>query len=117
MPTPELLPGVTTADCPPRVLCDARSAIRKARRRALVRDAVLVVMIAAVDWLFLRWPEARMPFLGRHASMSLLAWTNVLLVADLWLMRALPKWWARRIAGTWCRAEREKFSEKRVRNE
>jgi hypothetical protein len=113
MPIPELLPGVTTESCPPRVVCDARAAIRKARRRAIVRDAVLIVLVAAVDYLFIRWPESRMPFLGRHGSLTLLRWVNVLLVADLWLMRALPKWWARRVAQTWCRSERERFNPKR----
>jgi hypothetical protein len=34
---------------------------------------------------------------------------NLLLVADLWLARAMPKWGARRIAGTWSRRERERF--------
>jgi hypothetical protein len=113
MPIPELLPGVTTDSCPPRVVCDAHAAIRKARRRAIFRDAVLIVLVASVDYLFIYWPESRMPFLDRHGSMTLLRWVNVLLVADLWLMRALPKWWARRVAQTWCRAERERFNPKR----
>lgn len=113
MTTPELLPGVTKDSSPPRIVCDARAAIRKARRRAIVRDVVLVVLVAAVDYLFLYWPDSRMPFLDRASSLTLLRWLNVFLVADLWLMRALPKWWARRIAGTWCRAERERFHPKR----
>jgi hypothetical protein len=113
MREPELLPGVTVDAYPPRVVCDARSAIRNARRRALVRDTVLIVLIAAVDYLFIYWPESRMPFLDRAGSLTLLRWVNAIVVADLWLMRALPKWWARRIAGTWCRVERERFNPKR----
>ena len=113
MTKPELLPGVTTDSCPPRVVCDVRAAIRKARRRAIVRDAVLIVLMAAVDYLVIRWPESRMPFLDRAGSLTFLQWVNILVVADLWLMRALPKWWARRIAETWCRAERERFNPKR----
>ncbi len=113
MTTPELLPGVTTDSCPPRIACDARAAIRRARRRAIVRDVVLIVLVAAVDYLFIYWPDSRMPFLDRAGSLMLLRWLNVFLVADLWLMRALPKWWARRIAETWCRAERERFHPKR----
>jgi hypothetical protein len=110
MPNPELLPGVTRDDCPPAVVCDARAAIRKARLRALWRDLVLVTMVVAVDALFVRWPEARMPYLERNTSVLVLGAANLLLVADLWLMRTLPKWWARRIAGTWCRAERDRFN-------
>ena len=113
MAKPELLPGVEFDRCPPRVLCDAHAAIRKARRRALVRDIVLIALIVAVDYLFIRWPESRMPFLERDGSMTLLRWVNVLVVADLWLIRALPKWTARRIAGTWCRSERARFNPKR----
>lgn len=113
MPNPELLPGVTSAASPPRVVCDARAAIRKARRRAIIRDAVLIVLVASVDFLFFYWPDSRMPFLDRAGSLTLLRCVNVLLVADLWLMRALPKWWARRVSQTWCRSERERFSPKR----
>jgi hypothetical protein len=112
MPNPELLPGVTTDSCPPRVACNAHAAIRKARRRAIARDAVLIVLVAAVDYLFIYWPESRLPFLDRLSSLTVLRWVNVLLVADLWLMRALPKWWARRISETWCRSERERFTPK-----
>jgi hypothetical protein len=113
MPNPELLPGVTTDSCPPRVVCDARAAIRKARRRAIARDVVLIVLVAAADYLFFYWPESRLPFLSRGETLTAIRWMNVLLVADLWLMRALPKWWARRIAETWCRTERERFKPKR----
>lgn len=115
MPKPELLPGVTSEHCPPAVVCDAHAAIRKARRRALVRDVVLIALVASVDYLFFHWPESHIPFLDRGSSLTMLRWVNVLLVADLWLVRALPKWWARRISETWCRAERERFNPKRGR--
>ncbi len=109
MPTRELLPGVTTDACPPQVLCDAREAIRKARRRALAKDIAQLAILIAVDWLFLRWPEARVPFLGRGDSLMILRVVNAAALADLFLARALPKWTAMRIASTWCRSEREKF--------
>jgi hypothetical protein len=109
MPTKDLLPGVTTDSCPPRVACDAHEAIRKARRRALLKDVGQLTLLLGVDWLFLRWPEARVPFLGRAESMVILRGVNALAIADLWLTRALPKWSAMRIASTWCRSEREKF--------
>ncbi|HEX2835822.1 MAG TPA: hypothetical protein VHW00_22630 [Thermoanaerobaculia bacterium] len=112
MPTRELLPGVTTDSCPPRVVCDAHQAIRKARRRALLKDIGQLTILVGVDWLFLRWPEARVPFLGRADSLAILRGVNALAVADLWLTRALPKWSAMRIASTWCRSEREKFQKR-----
>lgn len=112
MPTRELLPGVTTDSCPPRVVCDAHVAIRKARRRALLRDIGQLTILVGVDWLFLRWPEARVPFLGRADSLTILRGVNAIAVADLWLTRAMPKWSAMRIASTWCRSEREKFQKR-----
>jgi hypothetical protein len=109
MPTRDLLPGVTTDSCPPRVVFDAHTAIRKARWRALVRDTTQIALLLSVDYLFIHWPESRMPFLDRHASLAFLRGVNVVAVADLWLTRALPKWWARRVAATWSRTERERF--------
>lgn len=109
MPTRDLLPGVTTDSCPPRVACDARAAIRSARRRALVRDVMQVSLLVAVDYLFFHWPESRMPFLDRSGSLVLLHGVNALIVADLWLVRAMPKWTAKRIADTWSRSERDRF--------
>lgn len=110
MPNRELLPGVTTVSCPPRVVCDAHSAIRSAKRRALVRDSAQLALLLAVDYLFVHWPESRVPFLDRAASLTFLRGMNALIVGHLWLARALPKWTAKRIASTWCRSEREKFS-------
>ena len=109
MPARELLPGVTTDSCPPRVVFDAHAAIRRARRRAIIRDAAQISLLLAVDYLFIYWPDSRMPFMEREASMAFLRAVNFVAVADLWLTRALPKWWAKRIAGTWSRVEREKF--------
>lgn len=109
MPKPELLPGVTTAECPPRIVCDAHNAIRRARRRAVLRDGLQVALIIAVDYLFVHWPESRVPFLDRASSLTFLRGVNAFIVADLWLSRAVPKWQARRIASTWCRSERAKF--------
>jgi hypothetical protein len=50
-----------------------------------------------------------MPFLERHASLSLLRTMNVAILGHVWLMRSLPRWTAKRIAATWSRSEREKF--------
>ena len=109
MPARELLPGVTTDSCPPRVIFDAHAAIRRARRRAVLRDATEITLLLAVDYLFIHWPESRMPFMERGTSLAFLRAVNFVAVADLWLTRALPKWSARRIAGTWSRRERERF--------
>lgn len=109
MPARELLPGVTTDSCPPRVVVDAHAPVRRARRRALLRDATQISLLLAIDYLFIHWPESRMPFMEREASLVFLRVVNFVAVADLWLTRALPKWWARRIAGTWSRVERDRF--------
>ena len=110
MPARDLLPGVTTRSCPPNVVCDAHAAIRAARRRANLRDALQVTLLLAVDYLFVHWPESRMPFLDREGSLTFLRAINGLAIADLWLTRAFPKWWARRVAATWSRSERDRFS-------
>lgn len=111
MPKHELLPGVTTAACPPDVVCDARGTIRSARRRAVMRDAAQIALLVAVDYLFVRWPEARMPFLDRNQSLTLLELTNAAVAAHLWCARVLmPRWSAKRIAATWSRAEQKRFT-------
>ena len=109
MPKPELLPGVTTSASPPSVRCDAHAAIRRARRQAWVRDGAQLSLLIAADWLFLYWPDSRMPFLDRHASLFLLRMMNVAILGHVWLMHTLPRWTAKRIASTWSRSEREKF--------
>lgn len=109
MATRPLLPGVTNDSCPPAVVCDAREAMRKARRRALWRDAVQLALLVAVDVLFIRWPESRLPFTGRSQSLTLLAGMNAAIGAHVWLVRMLPRWRARLVAATWSRSERERF--------
>lgn len=109
MPKDQILPGVQTTSCPPRVVCDAHRAIRNARRRVWVRDGLQMALLLAVDYLFVHWPESRMPFLEREASLALLRGVNVAIIGHLGLSRALPRLYAKRIAATWCRTEREKF--------
>jgi hypothetical protein len=115
MPTDLKLPGVSDDSCPPRVVCDAHAAIRSARRRAVIRQVGQVVILAGVDWLFYRWPEARIPFAGRGESLFILRTANALAIGELWLTRALPRWNAQRIASTWSRSEREKFQKPAAR--
>jgi hypothetical protein len=109
MPKNELLPGVSTSSCPPRVVCDAHDAIKRARRRAWIRDGVQLALLAGVDYLFTHWAESRLPFLDRAASLAMLRGVNFAIIGHVWLAHALPKWTARRIASTWSRPEREKF--------
>jgi hypothetical protein len=105
----ELLPGVTSKGCPPAVICDAHAAIRRARVRAGFRDFLQVALVLAVDYLFAHWPRTRFPYLDRVESLAFLKGMNLVIIAELWLSRAVPKWWARRIATTWSRRERERF--------
>jgi hypothetical protein len=111
MPKSELLPGVTASSCPPPVVCDAKAAIRKARRRAIARDAGQIALLVAVDWLFIRWPESRIPLLDRDHSMRIIELANLGVAAHLWWARVVfPKITARRMMLTWSRAEQKKFT-------
>jgi hypothetical protein len=109
MTNDELLPGVTSTDCPPRIACDAHATIRRARQRVVVRQMLQISLVFGVDYLFVHWSGSRFPFLDRGQSMTFLRGVNLVIVVELWLSRALPKWWARRIAETWSRRERERF--------
>lgn len=91
------------------MVCDAREAIRLARRRAIVRDVLAVILLAAVDYLFAHFPSTHVPGLDRRQSLTLLGAMNGAMLVHLWLARALPRWTARRIAGTWCRTEQQRF--------
>ena len=109
MPRPKLLPGISQQGCPPVVHCDPRPAITRARRRALFRDILQLLLVAAVDYLLIRWPAAHVPMLSRFDSVALVAMVNVVMIGYVWLTRAFPKWSARRIASTWCPAERARL--------
>lgn len=109
MPKDELLPGVSTTSCPPQVVFDAHKAIRRARRRMMLRDGLQLALLIAVDWLFAHWSDSRMPFLERGTSLTLLRAMNFGIFTHIWLTRSLPKWNAKRIASTWSRSERAKF--------
>ena len=104
-----LLPGVSDAGVPPPVVIDSRAVVARARRRAIIRDVIDLLLLVCVDGLFLRWNHAHVPFLDRHDSLLVLLGLNTMLVGYVWLARALPRWRARLVANTWCRAERERF--------
>lgn len=111
----DLLPGVTVADCPPRVVFDSKRAIRRARFRATLRDGVQVILLGAVDYLFMRWPLTHIPELDRDRSVLIVATLNSLILTHVMVSRIFPRWSARRIASTWCAAERSRFFRSQAR--
>jgi hypothetical protein len=104
-----LLPGVSDAGAPPAVIIASRAVVAKARFRAIVRDVIDLLLLICVDGLFLRWPLAHVPLLDRHDSLLALLLLNAMLLGYVWLARAIPRWTARRVATTWCLAERTRF--------
>ena len=88
------------------VVCDSRRVVARARRVAMARDAAQIVLLAGVDWLFSNWPSTHIPLLSRSDSLVVLGIVNLLIIAHVCLVRALPKWSTRRIAATWCAQER-----------
>lgn len=110
MSTRELLPGVTLEGVAPRVRCDSRQVILRARRIALARDIAQLILIAAVDYLFATVPTTHIPFAGRTLSLEIVALFNLTVAVHVVLCRKVPYWTARRMAGTWCAAERRRFT-------
>jgi hypothetical protein len=104
-----LLPGVADTRIPPTVVFQSRSVIVRARRRAALRDAFDVFLLASVDTLFVQWPGAHVPAMDRETSLLVLAAVNLAMVGAIWLARAVPRWRARRVAATWCPAERTRL--------
>lgn len=105
----DLLPGVTSNECPPRVVANTRETIIRARRRAVLRDLANVLLLAGVDYVFLNWPSTHIPALSREASVMFLAALNATVGTQMLISRMLPRWTARRIATTWCLRERARF--------
>lgn len=105
----DLLPGVATAPSPPPVLVDSRSAVRRARRRAAVRDISQLFLVGGVDWIFLHWPYTHVPSMDRPHSVLVVALLNAALLTHIIVVRTFPRWSARRIAATWCLPERARF--------
>ena len=104
-----LLPGVSDSEPKPDVVFRSGNVVVSARRRAAIRDAFDLLLLAGVDGLFLRWPRAHVPAFDRADSLLVLMMLNALLVAYMWLARSMPRWNARRVASTWCVAERSRL--------
>ena len=104
-----LLPGVANAGAPPAIVFESRRVIARARRGAALRDALDLALLGSVDGLFLGWPRTHIPLLDRHESLLILGAVNLGMIAFLYLSRTLPAWRARRMASTWCPAEKRRF--------
>jgi hypothetical protein len=111
----ELLPGVSPAQSPPHIVFQSRTVVVRARRRALLRDVLDLLLLLAVDVLFVRFPQTHVPLMARNNSLILLLVLNAALLAYVWFARALPRWRARRVASTWNADERGWFSAARLR--
>jgi hypothetical protein len=104
-----LLPGVETGP-PPQVVFRSQPVIVRARRRAVLRDVLDLLLLASVDGLFIRWPGAHVPAMDRVDSLLLLVGLNAAMLATMWLSRAMPRWKAQRVAATWCPSERARLN-------
>jgi hypothetical protein len=109
MAKPDLLPGVVTDSCPPRVVVDSRTLVTRARRRAAIRDTANLLLLVLVDYVALRWPATHVPFFDREDSIVLLAIANAVIVTHIVMSRLIARMAARRIASTWCLRERARF--------
>ncbi len=105
----ERLPGVTADNCPPVIVADTRSDIRRARFRATLRDLGQLLFLGAIDYFFINWPLAHVPFLSRGASAIVVTLLNAAILTHVIMMRMLPRMRAKRIAATWRLAERARF--------
>lgn len=105
--TSELLPGVAGPEAtPPGVGCNAQREVERARRSKKFRDLLDGVLLLALDYLFVAWPGAHVPFLSRSQSLSLLVAVHVVLIGYWIVSRELPPWRAKKIAETWTPEER-----------
>ena len=106
----KLLPGVSQLETPPAISCESRRVIASARRRAAFRDTLDLLILAVVDGLFLRWPHAHIPTIGRDQTALIVAVVNALVLTYMWTTRAFPRWRARRVAATWSATEQNRFA-------
>ena len=109
MPPRDLLPGVRPDACPPRVVITTRREITRARLRATAQDVAQILLLTGVDYFFIQRNGAHIPLMNRADSFTVLAALNAAVLTHVVLSRVLPKWSARRIAATWCLAERARF--------
>jgi len=105
----ELLPGVGEETLPPPVIADTRRAVARARRQAAARDIANILLLAALDYFFMRWPSTHVPGMSRDQSAMALIALNALVVTYIVLARLKPRMRARRIAATWSLRERSRF--------
>jgi len=105
----QLLPGVSGPQSSvPRAVHDAALAIRAARTRATIRDALDTFLLVAVDAFFLFWPPAHIPLMSRDVSLGVLLLMHVFFVWFWFKSRIAPLWKARKISRTWSAEERRR---------
>ncbi|HVT05215.1 MAG TPA: hypothetical protein VHL58_17770 [Thermoanaerobaculia bacterium] len=105
----QFLPGVAgPASTAPAAIHDAARSIRAARVRATIRDVVDTFLLLAVDFFFLFWRPAHIPFLSRDVSLSALLVLHLFFVWFWFSSRIAPQWKARRISRTWSAEERRR---------
>jgi hypothetical protein len=109
MPTKDLLPGVRPDECPPRVVVASRREVSRARLRATLRDVAQIFLLLGIDYFFTQWPTTHIPSLSRAHTLLVVVALNVGVITHVVLSRLIPKLKARRIAATWCLAERARF--------
>ncbi|HUJ14171.1 MAG TPA: hypothetical protein VL284_10330 [Thermoanaerobaculia bacterium] len=104
-----LLPGVSDSTLPPDVRIDSRRIVATARRRALFRETLDLMLLAGVDTFFIRWRHAHVPGIDREHTAIVIAAANALVIGYMWSARALPRWRAWRVSATWSATERRRF--------
>ena len=105
----DLLPGVDGDRVVPAIVADTRRDVIRARRHAILRDTANILLVAGIDWLFIRFPAMHIPTFTRVDSALLLCIINAAVIAHMIVVRVLPRMAARRIATTWCLRERARF--------
>ena len=102
-----LLPGVQPRHGATRsTTFDGRNSVRKARFREDLRDLIDLLILGAVDSMFLAWDAAHIPGFTREATLTLMLFITGGVALFLILRRLLPLLHARRIIGTWSESER-----------
>ena len=105
----DLLPGAGSRETAlPNVRTNATETIRKARLRADLSDLADLVLLIAVNFLFLRWEASHVPFLSRDLTLLILLAVNGSYIISWALTRVAPVMKARRVSSTWSREERKK---------
>jgi hypothetical protein len=109
VPYEELLPGTLGPEATaPRPVFRPHNDVKRARHRALLRQAIDATALAVVNVIVYHWDSARLPFVSRDASVDALLLLDAAFVAYWVIVHKLPAWRARRIAASWRPEERRR---------